>query len=68
MGQSFLFAPEQDPTFAVDLGSEQPERAAGLEKDVKDWLEKVSTGQRVGVDLSAEEEARLDALGYGGGD
>ena len=68
VGQSFLFAPEQDPTFAVDLGSEQPERAAGLEKDVKDWLEKVSTGQRVGVDLSAEEEARLDARGYGGGD
>lgn len=68
VGQSMLFAPDQDPAFLHDLASENSAQAARLERDVKNWVERVSTGKRLGADLGAAEKARLDALGYGGGD
>jgi predicted transcriptional regulator of viral defense system len=62
-----LFAPDQDPAFLHDLASEKSAQTVRLERDVKGWVERVSTGKHLGAELSAEEEARLDALGYGGG-
>lgn len=66
VGQSFLFEPLDDPAFHRDLASQNSARTRRLEQDTQDWLDAVGTGQRMGADLSSEEEARLDALGYGG--
>ncbi len=66
-GDSFLWDPVADPDFERNLAEEDPERVARILEEMKAWRRSLTERKTLERAISAEEEARLDALGYGGG-
>lgn len=67
-GHEVLFDPDQDPVLTMDLAARGGPRLERVRAAVLRWVAASSTGERVQADVSAEEEAQLQALGYGGAD
>ena len=67
-GHEVLFDPDQDPALTMDLAARGGPRLERVRAAVLRWVAASSTGERVQADVSAEEEAQLQALGYGGAD
>ena len=65
-GHEVLFDPVGDPGLARDLAPRGGARLARIRAAVLRWVEASSTGEQVRAEVSAEEEAQLQALGYGG--
>ncbi len=65
-GHEVLFDPREDPGLERDLAAAGGARVEELRAAVARWLEASSTGTRVQAAISEDEEARLQALGYGG--
>lgn len=65
-GHEVLFDPREDPGLERDLAPAGGARVEELRAAVARWLQESSTGTRVQATVSDDEEARLQALGYGG--
>lgn len=64
-GMAFLYEPESDPGFEHNLAEGVPARSARLSTDLAEWklgLEQV--GETLRANVSAAEDAALEALGY----
>ncbi len=57
-----------DPTCQVDVLREKPVLGKRYFERTMDWLDQRSTGTVLRADVSADQEAQLQALGYGGDD
>lgn len=66
-GADFLFDP-QDVGSERNLAEVAPEKAARYREAMRAWLSSVDENRRVRARLGREEEARLEELGYGGGE
>lgn len=63
-GKRYLYHYAEDAACVENLAPELEREAELLDELARKWLEAAWTGERVGARLSAEDEARLDALGY----
>ncbi|MEM7309790.1 MAG: sulfatase [Planctomycetota bacterium] len=65
-GTTFLWDPQTDPARAHDLSAEQPQLVEVYLGEVREWAESLRMRRTLERALTAEEEEKLDALGYGG--
>jgi len=67
-GRTWLFAADAEATSAADRSAQQAALAEQLRSESLEWLETVRTGQNLAHDLTPEEKAHLEALGYATGE
>jgi arylsulfatase A-like enzyme len=67
-GDQWLFDPAADPAALADLAGARPELAARYAAELAQWVERMSTGERVRVLTTAQDEAELSGMGYVGAD
>lgn len=67
-GDAWLYQAKKDPNYAENRASLDAEAEEIFRSQAQTWLKDSSTGKRIEVKTTAEQEAELNALGYGGGD
>ncbi len=67
-GAHFLYEHPADPELADNLAASQEQRAGAYQAALEQWLAENASGRRVRAQLSSEQDARLDDMGYAGGD